>query len=583
MRVSTKTIFDIESGEIISRESYEYDGPVIHLGSIFSKLVGGPLTNSGVTDPTTGATTFQNSPAATGLAMATDAAQNAPIPQASEIVNPTIGTDGSEGGQVITHDAYTPPQPKEVHPTFAQANTAGGFLSPELNTKGKILAGIIQATQGAAAGAAAAVPTNPHISPGLGPSLAAGFQTPFIQQQQRNSLINEGLAQQEKQAQIQNIPLNRLLLGADIQNKQSGTAKNFADATAAQSKGQLDLAEAITKPFIKTEDGSMYQAGRNPDGTPSLTPVTNIGTTLPVSQDLANSVGRPDLAGKFLPAKTISDLSGIVDKGQTITSANGRQIIVDKVTKKQIADLGIATPVMSANIRTEGMGQMREYPMLDSKNSNSPMMMNSNDINAGNKSEPGRYQPAGTATAALSKTALIEDIRGNLAQVRQSLQNPKMPEFDAGTRAKMALALRSRDPGSAVQALVTGEAGKSLTPEQQEYLINQSLLTENAMAMRSVLGAGQGSDDLRSAVTATIPGITTFSKAYALKQADGFEKVLNRLEAGIPKVSLRSDTGAGSGAAGSSVQPAGATHTAPGSDGQLHYTNAQGQDLGAVK
>jgi hypothetical protein len=29
--------------------------------------------------------------------------------------------------------------------------------------------------------------------------------------------------------------------------------------------------------------------------------------------------------------------------------------------------------------------------------------------------------------------------------------------------------------------------------------------------------------------------------------------------------------------------PAGATHTAKGSDGRLHYTNAQGQDLGIAQ
>src|ERR1039458_8999015 len=291
MRVSTKTIFDIESGEIISRESYEYDGPVIHLGSIFSKLAGGPLTNSGISDPTTGATTYQPNPAATGLAMASDAAKNAPIPQASEIVNPTIGTDGSEGGQVVTHDAYTPPQPKEVHPTFAQA-ASPGFLSPELNTKGKILAGIIQATQGAAAGMSASMPINAgHTGVGVGPALAAGFALPFQQQQQRNQLASEQADLAMKQAQIQNVPLNRMLLTEDVLNKRSATQKNVADAGAAGAKGQLDLAETLAKPYVKGDDGMMYLAGTGPDGKPSLTPVQGVGVTLPVGKDLAHAAG----------------------------------------------------------------------------------------------------------------------------------------------------------------------------------------------------------------------------------------------------------------------------------------------------
>ena len=42
---------------------------------------------------------------------------------------------------------------------------------------------------------------------------------------------------------------------------------------------------------------------------------------------------------------------------------------------------------------------------------------------------------------------------------------------------------------------------------------------------------------------ATIPGPATPNKAYASKQLDTFEKVLNRLERGVPKVPLRTDTG----------------------------------------
>jgi len=114
-----------------------------------------------------------------------------------------------------------------------------------------------------------------------------------------------------------------------------------------------------------------------------------------------------------------------------------------------------------------------------------------------------------------------------------------MPEFSAGMKAKIATALRSRDPRSATSTLISGEAARELSPEQQDYLINTALLVENAMAMRSVLGAGQGSEDLRSAVTATIPGPTTPTKAYGLKQLDQFEKVLDRLERGVPGVPLK--------------------------------------------
>jgi len=196
----------------------------------------------------------------------------------------------------------------------------------------------------------------------------------------------------------------------------------------------------------------------------------------------------------------------------------------------------LLVPNSTMTLRMEGLAQMREYPVIN-KQTGELEMQNSSVINK----SPGTYAPAGEGSKAMSKTALIEDIRGNIQQVRNSLAS--MPEFDSGMRAKVAYAMHSRDPRGSVNALLTGEAAKALTPEQQDYLINTALLVENAMAMRSVLGAGQGAEDLRSAITATIPGATTPSKGYAGKQLDQFEKVLNRLERGIPNVPLRPETG----------------------------------------
>jgi len=63
-----------------------------------------------------------------------------------------------------------------------------------------------------------------------------------------------------------------------------------------------------------------------------------------------------------------------------------------------------------------------------------------------------------------------------------------------------------------------------------------NFLTENAMAMRSVLGAGQGSEDLRNAIIRTLPGVMSPDKKYAQKQLDLFEKTLDRLKKGVPQM-----------------------------------------------
>jgi hypothetical protein len=99
--------------------------------------------------------------------------------------------------------------------------------------------------------------------------------------------------------------------------------------------------------------------------------------------------------------------------------------------------------------------------------------------------------------------------------------------------------MRDRNPSSAIQSLIGAGTLGTMAPEQEDYLINHSILLENAMAMRSVLGAGQGSQDLRTAISNTIPGPTTPSKAYGLKQLDALEKTIDRLERGVPSVPLK--------------------------------------------
>jgi len=196
------------------------------------------------------------------------------------------------------------------------------------------------------------------------------------------------------------------------------------------------------------------------------------------------------------------------------------------------------TKIVPAQVRVEGIGQTREMPVMDTQNGNALQYLSASDINAANKSQPGRYIPAVEGAKALSKTATIEDIRGNIQAVRENLQNPKMPEFTAQQRAQIAVALGNEHAQDALSSAFRGGVLGNLTDEQQDFLINMAQLKENAMAMRSVLGAGQGSQDLRDAITSTLPGPRNPSKAYGLNQLKKFESVLDRLEKGIPKVPL---------------------------------------------
>lgn len=196
---------------------------------------------------------------------------------------------------------------------------------------------------------------------------------------------------------------------------------------------------------------------------------------------------------------------------------------------------------VSARARGEGFAVSRAVNVLDTSEGNRPKVMNLAEVNEMNKLEPGRYIPAGEGSKALNKTALVEDIRGTIIDARTALQ--AMPEFSAPQAAQIALMLKHRDPRSAFSNFMASRWGQTLSPEQQDYLVSLTQLIENAMAMRSVLGAGQGSEDLRAAISATIPSARTPSKAFAAKQLDAFERVLNRLSRGIPNVPLAPPSG----------------------------------------
>jgi hypothetical protein len=214
---------------------------------------------------------------------------------------------------------------------------------------------------------------------------------------------------------------------------------------------------------------------------------------------------------------------------------------LDYAASKAWMDRKILEASAVGSARGEGYAKARTVQVLDTKNGNAPIYISAADVIKANQEEPGRYIAATQGAKALTRTALIEDIHGTINNVRESMQ--AMPDFTAGQRAKIAIVMRDPNTQSALSTFLAGSYGQTLTPDQQNYLIDLAQLKENAMAMRSVLGAGQGSDDLRKAITATLPGPATPNKEYGLKQLDKFEQVLNRLSKGIPQVPLRDNVG----------------------------------------
>jgi hypothetical protein len=166
---------------------------------------------------------------------------------------------------------------------------------------------------------------------------------------------------------------------------------------------------------------------------------------------------------------------------------------------------------------------------------------------------PGRFLPATEADKALARENLMQDIMGTSKLTRTAINNLK-EDFPIEMKAKILLAMRADDPHASLDQLLASGALGTLSDDQWEFLVSTRQLAENAMAMRSILGAGQGSDDVRTAIRDTLPGLLTPDRSKALSQLDAFDKTIARLHRGVPKVPLRTDIGGAS-------------------DGYIHITN----------
>jgi len=199
-------------------------------------------------------------------------------------------------------------------------------------------------------------------------------------------------------------------------------------------------------------------------------------------------------------------------------------------------------------LRGESYGharQMAPLNVLDTANGNAPTYRTYQDM----LKEPGRYVPAGEADKALAKENLMEDIAGTSQLTRQAINNLK-EDFPLEMKTKIALAMKADDPHMALDNLIASGAIGALSDDQREFLIATRQLAENAMAMRSILGAGQGSDDVRRAIHDTLPTLLSPDRKMALAQLAAFDGTLARLHRGVPKVPLRTDLGGGPGATG---------------------------------
>jgi hypothetical protein len=207
-----------------------------------------------------------------------------------------------------------------------------------------------------------------------------------------------------------------------------------------------------------------------------------------------------------------------------------------------------------AGLRAASYNATKPLASYDTWNGNAPTMVPFSAYSQ----QPGRYMPAGPADKAIAKENLMQDLAGTSQLTRDAINNLK-EDFPFDMQVKIAASMRADDPHAALDQLIASGALGSLSPDQQDFLIATKQLAENAMSMRSILGAGQGSQDVRDAVRDTLPTLLSPDKSFALRQLDAYDRTIQRLHRGVPAVPLNEQPFPAGGAAPSGgARPGGA-------------------------
>jgi hypothetical protein len=174
-------------------------------------------------------------------------------------------------------------------------------------------------------------------------------------------------------------------------------------------------------------------------------------------------------------------------------------------------------------------GLVNEYSVID-RQSGEPVMVNANTINA----NPGRYMAGSLGQQLKNRAGIFDEIGYTTNQFENALKGMTDADFKTIPRAQIALALKSRDPRSAMSEFMGSEVASTLSPSQVDYVTGLASLSESAMSLRTVAGMGQGSDTLRNAIVAMLPGPATPSIPYARRQMELFNGELNALRRATP-------------------------------------------------
>lgn len=182
--------------------------------------------------------------------------------------------------------------------------------------------------------------------------------------------------------------------------------------------------------------------------------------------------------------------------------------------------------------RGQQAGEQKFVRYIDTANSNTVGSMNANQYNQANKVEPNRYvELTPQVETALQQKAIMGEMRMGTDALKKSMTGLKS-QLTPEVQAQLALIDKATDKSSAWQNFFQGQAARTLSKDQIDYLTDVKRLQEYAMSLRSLAKMGQGSESQRAAIEATVPG-AALPIELNRSRLEKFEQQLDQVEKGI--------------------------------------------------
>jgi hypothetical protein len=318
------------------------------------------------------------------------------------------------------------------------------------------------------------------------------------------------IAQLQNEMQYRNGLLNNKAQETGIHQQNADTKGQVADQQGAVANAKIPNLQIDTEK--KAFELETMKSGQFP-----VDPVT------------AQLVNRPDLANKAVSPTLWKGMNSVLQaRGLHVTDlAQDGLWVLDRAGNK-VHQISAVSPSMA---RGEAYGANRPVQALDNEG-------NAVWMRAGDAERQGAA-PLPLGSQIMSKQAQFKDIYSGLANMRHAVTGIGAEPLDATTIAKLTMATRETDPTVAQQEIDTILGSQNLSPAQQDFVIAIQQLNERALSLRNLAGMGNGSDQMRAAIRATLPNAKSGNPQMMLKQLDAVTNLVDNLYTGVPKINAK--------------------------------------------